>query len=381
MKSYNHLYEQFISDENYYQAIRNATQNKGGKKKKRASSLYYRNHKEELKSQILDYAKHFYNFPHEPKEIYDGIRRKKRTILVPTMPEQVVHHMVVNVLKPIIMKPMYYHSYGSLPKRGAIGNRKKGSRGGKQAIWRFIRRHPDQCAYYLKIDIKKFFENISHNILKQQFARIIHDAHFLNIIYTIIDAVPGDRGIPIGFYTSQWFANFYLIGLDHYIAEQLGAPAYYRFMDDMVIFSSDKAFLHDTKNLIENYLGAQLELEVNPKWRVQHFTDCCYTGCFLDFMGFRFYPNKITLRRNLMMRLCRKARRIFKKIHITIYDCRQMLSYKGWLIQTNCFKLYKTKIEPYISFPRLQRLMGEAQRRINNVVSKLEWKRGQTCCA
>lgn len=276
---------------------------------------------------------------------------------------------------------MYYHSYGSLPKRGAIGNHKKGSRGGKQAVQRFIRRHPEQCAYYLKIDIKKFFENVSHDILKKQFARIIHDKRFLKVIYTIIDAVPGGRGIPIGFYTSQWFANFYLIGLDHYIVEQLGAPAYYRFMDDMVIFSSDKTYLHHIKILIENYLHIKLELEVNSKWRVQRFAASHKNGCFLDFMGFRFYPNKITLRRNLMTRLCRKARRISKKVHTTIYDCRQMLSYKGWLFQTNYFNLYKTRIEPYISFMRLQRQMSQAQRRINNVVSQREWKFNQACYA
>ena len=133
------------------------------------------------------------------------------------MDEQIVHHMVVNVLKPIIMKSMYRHSYGSLPGRGAVANKKKGTIGGREAVAKFIKEHPDQCTYCMKLDIRKFFDTVPHDVLKAKFARKIKDKKFLDVIYKIIDSDEKEIGIPIGFYTSQWFANFYLSDFDHYV--------------------------------------------------------------------------------------------------------------------------------------------------------------------
>ena len=115
MKSYNHLWEKFISDDNIRLAIKNVCKHKSNCKK-------FRELKENPDANIewiRSYAINFKNAEHTPIEIYDGIQRKKRTIIVPTFEEQIIHHMVVNVLKPIIMRPMYEHSYGSIPNRGA----------------------------------------------------------------------------------------------------------------------------------------------------------------------------------------------------------------------------------------------------------------------
>jgi len=88
----------------------------------------------------------------------------------------------------------------------------------------------------------------------------------LEVIYKIIDSNNKDVGVPIGYYTSQWFANFYLIPLDHYIKETLHAKAYFRYMDDIVIFSSSKTELHRFHLLINNYLNSHLHLSLNSKW-------------------------------------------------------------------------------------------------------------------
>ena len=119
MKSYNHLWEQFISDENIELAINNASKGKRERKsvKKRLENPRFR-------AEIKYYANHFKNRKHEPKQIYDGIQRKKRTIIVPSFDEQVIHHMVVNILKPIFYHGMYEHSYGSLPRRGGTKGKK-----------------------------------------------------------------------------------------------------------------------------------------------------------------------------------------------------------------------------------------------------------------
>ena len=226
MKSYKNLWSGFISEQNIDEAIINVCKHKT----ERENFRNLRENPEQYKDWIYYHATHFKNSRHKPIEIYDGISRKKRTIIVPTFREQIVHHMAVNILKPIFMKSMYEHSYGSIPGRGAHL--------AKKMIQKAIAKGGRDVKYVLKMDVRKYFDSIPHDILKAKLARIIKDDEFLELLYEIINVV--DRGIPLGFYTSQWLANWYLTDLDHYIKEQLHAKYYYRYMDDMVIFGSNK---------------------------------------------------------------------------------------------------------------------------------------------
>lgn len=353
MKSYNHLWEEFISEENIKLAIKNAFK---GKKKKRKKVKDIIENQEEWIPKIKDYAEHFYNYPHKPIEIYDGISRKKRTIIVPTPMEKIVHHMIINVLKPILKCGMYEHSYASIPKRGAHK--------GKKYIEKWIRNDTRNVKYCLKMDIKKYFQSVDTDILKKKLRKIIHDERFMSILETLIDVQ--DTGIPLGFFTSQWLANFCLQDLDHYIKEELGAVHYIRYMDDMVIFGSNKRNLHRMKEDIERYLSKSLNLQVKENWQIFRFD---YTdrkgrrrGRDLDFMGFRFYRDKTTLRRSIMLKATRKARKIAKKEKITAYDARQMLSYIGYIDKTDTYGMYEERIKPYVNVQYLKRKISKSDR-------------------
>jgi len=353
--------EQYLSEDNYYLGVKNATRHKGGKKRKYRKARTVRDHAEELKDYYLEEARDFKNDKHTPKYIYDGIRRKQRAILVPTMREQIVHHMVVNVLKPIFMKGMYEHSYGSIPGRGAHM--------AKRRIEKWIARSDRDMKFVLKMDVKKYFDSIPHDILKAKLAKIIHDEAFLAILFEIVDATDTDRGIPIGFYTSQWFANWYLTELDHYIKEELHVKYYVRYTDDMVIFGGNKRELHEIRRKIEAYLNDRLGLQMKENWQVYLFdyvkADGTHVGRDLDFMGFRFYRDRTILRKSIMLKATRKARRIAKKPIKTVHDCRQMLSYLGWIDCTNTYAMYKKHIKPYVSFQYLKRRESAYQKRIN----------------
>lgn len=265
------------------------------------------------------------------------------------------------MLKPIFMRGMYEHSYGSIPGRGAHLAKKR--------IERWIRRGGRNVKYCLKMDIRKYFDSVPHDILKAKIGKLIHDEKFLAVLYEIIDAAPSGQGIPIGFYTSQWFANWYLTGLDHYIKEELGARYYVRYMDDMVIFGGNKRKLHEIRVAVEKYLNEQLGLQLKDNWQVFLFSydgKGGEVGRDLDFMGFRFYRSKTTLRRTLMLKSTRKARRICRKgAAKNIYDARQMLSYLGWLSVTNTYNLYRHFIKPFVSFRNLKRYVGRFTKREN----------------
>lgn len=363
MKSYNHLWERFISDEIIEESIKGA---KRGKTDRNSVKEYLND--PNLKEKVREFAEHFHNYKHNPVEIYDGIQRKKRTIIVPAFMEQIIHHMIVNTLKPIFLHGMYEHSYGSIPNRGAHK--------GMKVIKKWIAHDRKNCAYCLKMDIRKYFESIPHDIYLRKLREIIHDDKFMAILEEITRVIP--HGIPLGFYTSQWTANWYLQELDHFIKENLGAVHYMRYMDDMVIFGPDKESLHHMRAQIAEFLRNELGLEMKDNWQVFLFDRPYYRngklvdGRFLDFMGFRFYRNRVVLRKSIMLKATRKAKRLYHMAKITLYAAKQMLSYLGWIKCTSTYNMYLERIKPYIDFQYLKRRISKYDKRENRRVKDYE---------
>lgn len=348
MKSYNHLYENCISEENRRISLNLA------KHSKRMRRIIKNRHLSDdaLVALSYDWINNYENAEHVPVYIYDGITRKERVIIVPTMEELIVQHNVVNALKPMFCKGMYEHSYASLPGRGAHK--------GKQVIEKWIRTDARNCKYVLKMDIRHFFDTVPHDKLKAKLRKTIHDEKMLDLLFRIIDVT--DVVIPLGFYTSQWLSNWYLQGLDHYIKERLGAVHYMRYMDDMVIFGSNKKVLHRTRQAISDYLENELGLSLKDNWQVFRFSYGNDKGRDLDFMGFRFFRNRTILRKTIMYKATRKARKLSRKEKPTIHDARQMLSYLGWIDCTDTYKMYRKWIKPYISFKQLKRKISQHDR-------------------
>lgn len=268
--------------------------------------------------------------------------------------------MVVNILKPIFMKPMYEHSYGSIPNRGGTL--------GMKVMKKWLTKDIRNTKYCLKMDIKKYFDSVPHEVVIRKLEKQIRDKRFLDILKEIINV--NSKGLPLGFYTSQWLANWYLTELDHYIKESLSASYYMRYMDDMVIFGSNKRKLHKMRISIKEYLGNILGLSLKENWQVFPLK-----SRFLDFMGFRFYRNKVTLRKSILIKACRKARRIAKK-KPTIHAIKQVLSYLGWFSQTDTYNVFTERFAKYINIQNLKRRV----RRYDKHMAKLS-RRLQACPA
>ena len=120
------------------------------------------------------------------------------------------------------------------------------------------------------------------------------------------DTTPG-KGIPIGNYLSPFFANIYLSGFDHWIKEAKRVKHYFRYADDIVILSSDKAFLHALLRDIQDYM-ARLQLEVKHNWQV---FPVAARG--IDFLGYVFFHGYTLMRKSIKQNLCRRLAKLRKR--------------------------------------------------------------------
>ena len=346
MKSYNNLFDKLITDENILEAICRATL---GKRDRKGWSELYQNRQNYIKyfrNEVIN----FHNDKHIPKEIYDGITRKKRIIIVPTMREQVIHHMVVQILKSIVLDGLYEHSYGSIPGRGVHS--------AKNSMNKWIRNDKD-INYVLKCDISKYFPSINHNKLKVSLKKRIRDKRFYDLLSTIIDVNPFGKGLPLGFYTSQWLSMFFLKEFDHYIRYCFNSQVlhYMRYVDDIVIMCKNKEDAMRVLKGIEIYLK-YVNLKLNNKTQIYPLD-----SRDIDFMGFRFFRNKIILRKSIMIKMTRKANHICKKKYVSIYEIRQMMAYIGWLKACQIYNVWIKYVKPYFKIKEAKKRISKYDKR------------------
>lgn len=144
-----------------------------------------------------------------------------------------------------------------------------------------------------------------------------------------------------GNFTSQWFANFYLQDLDHFIKEKMKVKYYLRYMDDMVLFGRNKKELHKIKNAIDEFLKPE-GLKLKDNWQLFEVDSRP-----LDFLGYRFYRGYTTLRRSNFLRIKRRVKKIVKRGYIRLTDAYSMISYHGWLSHCDSFNYRNKYIKPY----------------------------------
>lgn len=276
------------------------------------------------------------------KIIQDKSNNKTRTISKPNFfPDQIIHWALILQLEPIIMKGMYAHNCGSVPGRG--------TKHGQNSIRKWLDKEPRKAKYCLKMDIKKYYPSIDNELLKDMWRRKIKDPQCLWLIDTIIDS---NHGQPIGFYTSQWFANFFLEGLDHYIKEQLGAPYYIRYVDDLVILGPNKKKLHKIRSKVEEYLE-HLNLRLKENWQVFRTSDRP-----IDFLGYKYYIDRTILRKRTALRIRRRVSKIRRKGFLNESDASALISYWGWLKRSDSYYFYHKNIKPIVSIKDARKVVS-----------------------
>ena len=395
MKRYGNLYEKICSMENLELAYKNAKKGKGwySEVQQIAKRPYY--YLAALQWMLKNHKYHTSEYGMFMKR--DG-KKERENYKLPFFPDRIAQWAVLQVIEPQLLAYFTDDTYSAIPNKGIHAAFKK--------LRKAADEHPEEMTYCLKIDCKKFYPSIDHDILKQKYRRKYKDPELLALIDEIIDSIstcPATEenidfytaqgkeirivsyddpekqfiegiGIPIGNYFSQYDGNFYLAQFDHWIKEVKHIKHYYRYMDDMCIFAKTKGELHQLLQEINEYFRINLKLRVKGNYQI---FPSFVRG--IDFVGYRVFLNYTLLRKSTCREFERKMTAIRKKVEsgheMNYSEWCSINSYKGWLKHCDSYRLaekYIVPIQPYADRYYKDHIKKKGGKKKNETVSESE---------
>lgn len=331
-------YEKIYQFENLYRAYKMAARCKRSKKEVVEFELNLAENLWTLHDELEN--RRYKTPPYHRFMIYDP---KKREIQALSFRGRVVQHSLCdNVLKPHFEKRLIYDCAACREGKGTHFAMRRLT-GFLQA---FYKAHGTN-GYFLKCDVRKYFDSIDHDALKYLLRRF-PDKEVLAFLYQIIDSFNADtgKGLPMGNQSSQWFALYYLDRIDRIIKEKYKIKYYTRYMDDLILLHEDKEHLKACLAEIRAFAAEKLKLELNEKTQIFPVSEG------VDYLGWHFY---LTDTGKVIRRLRTSNKRRFKRRLKAFqekyrsgemdYDAikRSLSSYDGHLQHGHTWKL-KTKV-------------------------------------
>lgn len=358
-----------------------------------------------LKKLQISLIEHTYHT--SPYEVFEKKENGKiREIYkLPYYPDRVCQWAILQVIEPYLLKTMTTDTYSAIPKRGSqpIINKLRGyekviKKDGKviRKFWvpSILVSDPEGTKYCLKLDVRKYYPSIVHDVLKKRYRELFKDEELLWLLDEILDSISTcpyteenveilERlgilvnvvidtegrefiegvGIPIGNYVSQYDGNFNLSPLDHWLKEVKGIKYYFRYMDDMVILGSSKDELHKLKREIDEFMAVELKQVLKHNWQV---FPTKVRG--IDFVGYRFFGEYTLLRKSTCKNFKRKMLSISSKrennVSPSYSDWCSFNSYVGWIKWCDSWRLSKKYAEPNIEYMHeyyLKEVKGNAE--------------------
>jgi len=250
---------------------------------------------------------------------------KPRNIHKAGVRDRLLHHAIYGILYLFFNRTFISDSFSCRINKGTHKALNRFRR-----FFRKVNQNNTKTCWVLKCDIRRFFDNIDHDILIEILDKYIPDRHIIWLLKKVIDsfqARPG-KGLPLGNLTSQLFVNIYMNEFDQYITHKLKAKYYVRYADDFVILSQDKSWLEELTFRIGDFLQEKLQLELHPN---KVYIKTIFSG--VDFLGWVHFPGHRILRTTT-------KRRMFKKLAKNNKE-EVVASYLGLLKHGNTSKIIK----------------------------------------
>lgn len=229
----------------------------------------------------------------EPHRTFQIREPKPRTISAAAFRDRVVHHAICAVLDPVFEAHADADSYACRPG--------KGSHAAVRRAQAHARRHP----WFVKLDVRHFFETVPHEGLLRGLGPALTDQRLREAVLRIlaVGTETAGCGVPIGNLTSQHFGNFYLSFLDQYARRTLRVQALVRYMDDVLWFGPDKATVRRWAIFADEWVTRSLGLTLKPEATV-----VAPVSVGVPYLGFRIWPRLIRLDAARVRRLRRRLR-------------------------------------------------------------------------
>ena len=329
MKRYGYLWDKIIDFDNLMLAHRNA----------RRGKTWY----PEVKMVDLDpykYIDRIYwmlkekTYRVSPYEVFirNDTGKEREISKLPYYPDRIIQWALIQVIEPIFIKSFITDTYSAIPQRGIhFGLRRLHA----------AMKDKKETQYCLKFDVKKYYQSIPHDKLKESLRHKFKDPDLLWLLDVTVDSIDGGVGIPIGNYTSQYFGNFYLSGLDHFVKEKRDHAFYARYMDDVVVLHRNKKYLHYLRDELDWYLTSKLGLRMKHNWQV---FPTFVRG--VDFLGYRSFGDYTLLRKSTTSKFKRKMISIAAGKAIGVLKENCIASYEGWLKWCDSFRLKTMYLAP-----------------------------------
>ncbi len=279
------------------------------------------------------------------KKVIIHDRKKDREITKsPYYPNKIFDYLIVSQLESMITKSMFHWCIGNVKGRG------------KDIGLSYLEKHMKNYKYALKLDIKKFYDNIDKKILLNLLSKRVHDKKFLNFYSKVVGQ--DGKGLDLGLNSSQWLSNFYLQGLDYYIKQTLKAKIYVRYVDDMIILGNNKRRLHYYIRAIQDYLYKNLGLRLKENYQLLNLTK----NDQIEFLGYKLTPKETTLIKPLFYRFVRLYKRMGDK---SKRRAKTLVSLWGWFKRsTYSYVYYKKYLEPIIPFKNIRMLLQKRRKKL-----------------
>ncbi len=299
-KTIKNSFEQYLTYEKLMEAHKKSRKGKGYKKDIILFNLKQEEYimwlYEQLKNKTYKHGGYTTFYVTEPK-----LRKIEKSRYI----DRLVHRWLVdNFLEPAFSTQFIYHSYACLKNKGM------------HRACKYVQESMKHCKriwgeyYILKMDIAKYFDNIDKGILLGIIKRKIKDKKLLWLIQEILYAQPRNKGLEIGNYTSQMFANIYLNEIDQYIKHILKIKYYCRYLDDSVVMVKTKKEAKEALEKIKIFLEQNLKLSLNQK------TQIFKNKQGVNFCGYKIKEYRLKIRDKGKRKLKKKVKQLKYEIRI-----------------------------------------------------------------
>lgn len=301
------------------------------------------------------------DFPPDRYRSFYVYEPKLRKIICSDYVTKVIQRAAYNALKPDVSKGFITDTYSCIEERGQLKAMQR------LAEWVDYAANSGRDWYYLKMDVEKFFYRIDHEILMKIIRKKIGDKKAVRLMehYICEASMPfglplgvtnpmdiaekdmlWDVGITIGGGLSHLYANMYLDPLDQLAKRTLGVKIFNRYADDMIILSEDKEQLHRYKRELSDFLWDELRLRLNNKTAIRPISQG------MEFVGYRVWPHKVTLRKSTSLRMKRnlkKKQEQYRNYGISFEEVNDtVMSYKALMKHCDCKALDKKIFDDFV---------------------------------